>query len=430
MKLLSSTPPHDITGASMDAPIPPRRRRRIAAIAGVAVAGLAAALALRMLLPQGLQVPMRDVRIATVERGMFRDDVAVRAHAVPQTSVILDSTESGRVEEVIVRDGASVKQGELLFRLSNPQRHLDLLARQSEHAQQISNLSNLRLALEASRAEHQRRLSELRFGVDQAEKRHARDVALAEKGFLSSAAVEESTDRVSQQRRMLADEQSTGETDLAIKRDAIRQMERAIAGLESGLKLVAATVDALAVRAPAAGRLTDFHLQVGETVRPDQHIGRIDDPVHFRLSAQIDEYYLRRVAVGRRGMANVNGRDHAIEVSRVYPQIKDGRFTVEFDFIGRQPEGLSPGQGIDTQVTLGEPSPSLLLPNGSFINDGGGAWVFVLAPDGATAERRAIRSGRRNAGQIEVLSGLAPGDRVIVSSYAGWGDAQRLQFAK
>jgi HlyD family secretion protein len=430
MRLHPANPPADITGASMDVPIRQRRGKRIAIVVGTFAALVVGALALWAELPRGLQVPAGEIRIASVERGMFHDDVVVRAQAVPLTSVMLDSTESGRVEDVVARDGMPVKKDELLFRLSNPQRNLDLLARQSERAQQISNLSNLRVALEASRADHQRRMSDLSFAVAQAEKQHARNAALAGKGFISAAVLEDSADRLAQQQHALDDEKSAGATDLAIKRDAIRQMERAIAGLDSGLRLVNATVDALAVRAPVAGRLTDFHLQVGETVRPDQHIGRIDDPEHFKMSAQIDEFYLRRVAVGRRGNASVNGREYAVEVSRVYPQIKEGRFAIELTFGAAQPDALSPGQSADTHITLGESTESLLLPNAAFLNDSGGAWAFVLGAGGATAERRAIRIGRRSNSQIEVLSGLAPGERVIVSGYAAFGKAERLQLVK
>jgi HlyD family secretion protein len=409
----------------------PKRKHRTLKLAGAATAALVAGgLLLWHFLPHGLQVQAADARVAAVQRGTFVDDVSVRANAEALSSVMLDSVESGRVEEVIARDGAAVKKGDLLFRLSNPQRNLDLLARQSDYAQQVSNLASLRGAYEQSRTEHQRRLSDLEFTLAQTNKQHERNRRLHAQGFISSVALEESGDKVEQQQRLLTEQKSAQETELRIKKDALERMETTLNGLQAGLKLVNATVDALAVRSPIDGRLTDFRLQVGETVKPDQRVGRIDDPSRFKLTALVDEYYLPRIAVGRAGSARIGERQYPVEVSRVYPQIKEGRFTVEMTFKGEQPRGLSPGQSMDARLTLSEPAPALLLPNGAFVNDSGGAWAFVLGRDGVTAEKRPIRIGRRSSGQIEVLSGLKEGEKVVVSSYAAYGKATQIQLNK
>lgn len=425
---MDQIPPPAVTGAAMDA-IVPRKRGRLAARVALGVA-LVAALGWAgwQFVPHGLQVARRDVRIARVEPGVFLDDIVVRASAEPLNSIILDSVESGRVEEVFAKDGQAVKKGDLLFRLSNPQRNLELLARQQEHAQQISNLANLQMAQESGRTDHQRRLADLQFALDQAEKAHARNRQLATKGFISQVALEESRDKLAQQRHLLDQEKRAMDTEEQVRGRALRQMESAIGGLQAGLRLVGATVDALTVRAPADGTLTDFHLQVGETVKPDQRIGRIDDPQRFKLSAQIDEFYLSRIAVGRHGNVQQDGKTYALKVSTVYPQIKDGRFTAEMVFTAGQPEVISPGQSMDAQLTLGEPAKALLLPSGAFVNDSGGSWVFVLGRDGDRVEKRTVRLGRRNNAQVEVLSGLAAGDQVIVSSYAPFGKAERLQL--
>jgi len=421
-------PPPAVTGAAMDKRVP-RRRGRPALRIGAAVLVLAGAgWAFWQALPHGLQVAARDVRIARAEHGTFRDDVVIRATAEPLKSIILDSVESGRVEEVFAKDGQAVKQGDLLFRLSNPQRNLELLARQTEYSQQIFNAANLRVAQEAVRSEHQRRLSELDYALAQARKQHERNLRLAAQHFLSAAALEESGDRLAQQQRALDDERRAVATEEQVRGRALQQMDSALHGLQSGLRLVSATVDALAVRAPADGVLTDFRMLVGQTVRPDQHIGRIDDPRHFKLSAQIDEFYLNRVAVGRSGQVTLDDKTYMLRVSTVYPQIKEGRFSAEMVFTDGQPAVISPGQGMDAQLRLGEPAPALLLPNGAFVNDSGGAWAFVVAADGTCAGRRAVKLGRRNNSQVEVLSGLAPGERVIVSGYAPFGKAERLQL--
>lgn len=419
-----------VTGAAMDVRIPKKRGKKTV-IAGLIFLVLAAGGGtVWHFMPKGLQVAQRDVRIAPVSEGILLDEITVRGSAEPLKSVILDSVESGRVEEVAAKDGALVEKGELLFRLSNPQRNLELLERQAEHAQQISNLSTLRVAEETSRTEHTRRLSALQFSLSQAEKAHARSLKLAQQGFISAVALDESADALAQRRHEVDQEMASIKLEQSVRRDATTQLGSAIKGLQSGLQLVSSTVDALAVRAPVAGRLTGFRLQVGETVKTDQHIGRVDDPVHFKLSAQVDEFYLSRVAIGRAGTIEVGKQEFAVSVATIYPQIKNGRFTVELNFSKGQPAGLSPGQSLDVRIRLGEPATALILPNASFINDTGGAWVFAVSPDGKTAQRRAIGIGRRNNSQIEVVKGLKKGENVIVSSYAPFGKAEVLELDK
>jgi len=413
----------------MDQPLP-KRRRNYPVLAAGALGLLGAIAAISELIPHGLRVAEDDIRIATVQQGMFHNDVVVRSTAEPLHTIMLDALESGRVEEVLVNDGTAVEKDALLFRLSNPQLRLNLVAREADRAQQISNLSMLRVSIETSKTEHQRRMLDLNFALTQAEKQYTRNASLATSGVIPAVALEESQDRLAQQRQALEDEKTRAVIETRIKRDGVRRMEQAIQQLDTGLEVVNDSIEGLAVRAPIAGRLTDFRLQLGEIVKADQHIGRIDDPTQFKLVAEIDEYYLGGVSAGKKGSVNANGRDYAVEISRVFPQIKDGRFSIQLLFTGEAPSGLSPGQSAETRITLGETSPGIILPNDAFLNDTGGTWVFVLAGDGWSAERRPIRVGRRNNSQVEVASGLAPGERVIVSTYAAYGRAERLRIFK
>ncbi|MBB5610253.1 MULTISPECIES: efflux RND transporter periplasmic adaptor subunit [unclassified Janthinobacterium] len=415
------------SGAAMDTHLPRSRRKAVIVILASLLLAVLAAIGW-WAMPHGLPVAAADLRIGVVERGIFLDEVVVRASAEPLNSVILDSVESGRIEEVYASDGALVKKGQLLFRISNPQRNLELLARKAEHAQQIFNLSNLRVAQQASSSEHQRRLDDLRFALQQGGKQHARNLRLSQQGFISGVALEESADRLHQQQRALAQEQQAAQLESQVRRDAAAQLEASIQGLSSGLLLVGATVDALAVRAPSDGRLTDFRLQVGESISTGKNVGRIDDPARYKLSAKVDEFYLNRMAAGRQASMLQDGRSYALAVQTIYPQIKEGRFTVELVFSKGQPPVLNPGQSLDAQITLGEPAPALLLPNGAFINDSGGAWVFVLDESGTQAQRRDVRIGRRNNSQLEVLDGLRAGERVILSGYTTYGNSPQLHI--
>lgn len=422
------TPGTGVTGAAMDRPVSKRRRRYAAwGVATLLLTGSLAALV--SLVPHGLRIAAGDIRVATVKEGMFHDDVVVRSTAEPLHTIMLDVLDTGRVEEVLVNDGASIEKGALLFRLSNPQLRLNLVAREADRAQQISNLSALRVSLETSQTDHRRRVLDLRYSLAQAERLDMRNATMVKSGAVSVADFEDSRDKYHQQGESLRDEEARYVIETRVKRDGVRQLEHAIAQLDDGLNVVKASIDALAVRAPIAGRLTDFRLQLGEIVNAQQRVGRIDDPTRFKLTAQIDEYFLRSVTVGKEGSVTVNGREHPVRVSRVFPQIKDGRFSAELLFTGATPPDMSPGQSAETRITLGGASPGLLLPNDAFYADTGGAWAYVLSADGRSAQRRPIRVGRRNNSQLQIAAGLAPGERVIVSSYSRFREAERLQIA-
>ena len=231
---------------------------------------------------------------------------------------------------------------------------------------------------------------------------------LAQSGVISVSTLEESEDRLAQQAHGLENERTRAAIEMRIKRDGVRQMEQAIDRLDAGLKVVNESIDALAVRAPIAGRLTDFRLQLGEIVKSEQHIGRIDDPSQFKLVAQIDEYYLGQVSTGKKGAVRVNGRPLR---GHRQPRLSADQGGPVLDRVAvhrRSAEWHEPGQSAETRITLGGTSPAVLLPNDAFLNDSGGTRVFVLARDGRTAERRTIRLGRRNRARCRWLRDSCP----------------------
>jgi len=215
-----------LSGAAMDQPLPKRRRNYLAVAAG-AVGLMVGMAALSQLLPHGLRVAEGEIRVAAVQQGMFKNDVVVRSTAEPLHTIMLDALESGRVEEVLVNDGALVEKDSLLFRLSNPQLRLNLVAREADRAQQISNLSVLHVSIETSETEHQRRMLDLNFALTQAGKQYARNASLAKSGVIAAVALEESEDRLAQQRQALEDEKTRAVIEMRIKRDGARRMEQA-----------------------------------------------------------------------------------------------------------------------------------------------------------------------------------------------------------
>ncbi len=423
---LQSPPP--ISGAAMDRALPVskygRALRRAAVVAAIALTSAA----LYLSVPRGLHVALADLTLATVADGQFLDELLLRAQVVPAHQVLLDATESGRVDAVLVRDGDMLKEGALLYRLSNPQREQEVLQRSAEVAQQQANLAMQRTALANAQAMQRRDISNLAHELSKAENDLRRQQGLAAQGFVSNAVLEDARLKLDQQQRLLAQAREDGNTELRTREQAVAEMERAVKGLSEGLAVVRKAALGLSAKAPRDGQLSGFTLQVGSSVKPGDRLGRIDDIARFKLAGNVDEFYLARVQTGLQASLEAAGKTWPLTVSQRLPQVLEGRFGVELEFTRDMPPALQAGQSLDARIRLGKPAQARLLTDGAFYADSGGAWVYVLQPDGRTATRRAVRLGRRAAGQIEVLDGLAAGERVIVSKVRQFGDAQILNL--
>ncbi|KQW45396.1 MULTISPECIES: efflux RND transporter periplasmic adaptor subunit [unclassified Roseateles] len=414
-----------ISGAAMDRRVAVPRRYGLIALAIVAL--LACVLLLAWYWPRGVPVSRADVEIAAAKNGPFRDVVVGRATAQPLQSVLLDATEDGRVEQVLVKDGERVEAGQLLVVLSSTQRAQELMARSSEAAQQLANFSTLRAAWMQAQAAQRRTLTESQFELERVRRLHLRNKELAATGFLSPSALEDSADKLSMAERLFAQQQADGREELAVREQSVRAMQRAVADLNKRLDAMRTASEGLAVRAPVAGRVTGLALQVGESVRIGTRIARLDSLGRFKLDLRLDEFHLGRVRDGLAATLTHGGRDYPLRVARIDPQVKDGRFSAELTF-DAEPPALQVGQGLDVHLTLGNTQQALLLPDAGFYADTGGAWAFVLDANGRHAPRRELKLGRRADGVIEVLGGLQPGEQVVVSPYRAFAAAPSLQI--
>jgi HlyD family secretion protein len=205
----------------------------------------------------------------------------------------------------------------------------------------------------------------------------------------------------------------------------LRQLRDAGNQLQAGLGFARKNIDDLSVRAPLPGKLSGFDIEVGQSIGRGERLGQIDDPNGYKLNVRIDEYYLGRVDLQQVAVAEHNGRDIDLRVSKIYPQITDGQFEVDMN-LADEPSGLRRGQTMPVRLTLGDNSDALLIPNGAFYQETGGNWIFVVSADGSEAVRRPVRMGRRNDDFIEVLDGLEAGERVITSPYTSYIDMDRL----
>jgi len=214
-------------------------------------------------------------------------------------------------------------------------------------------------------------------------------------------------------------------TDARMQTQQLQQLRDAGEQLQAGLEFARANLDDLNVRAPVAGKLSGFNIEVGQSIARGGRLGQIDDPDGYKLNVSIDEYYLGRVDIGQVAVAQNGGRELDLTVSKIYPQVNNGQFEVDMTFAG-EPVGLRRGQTLQLRLTLGDNSEAVLIPNGSFYQETGGNWVFVVSADGTEALKRTVRLGRRNTDVIEVLDGIEPGEKVVTSPYTSYVGLDRL----
>jgi HlyD family secretion protein len=373
-------------------------------------------------------VAAERLTISTVQKGRFDDFLPLRARVTPLVTVYLDAVEGGRVEKVLVEDGAMVRQGQMLAELSNSDLQLNLLARQTEVTQQINSMRSQELALSQTRLANERAIIEADLTATKARRQYEMQRPLAEKGFVPGKVVRDSQDDFQSARNRVAVLRRTQATDESLQSSQLAQLRQSAASLNASLDIARATLDALNLRAPVDGQLTAFSIQVGQSLNRGERLGQIDSAGRNKLVAQVDEFYLGRVQPGQLATVDQGGKSYRAKVAKIYPQVRNGTFEVDLIFVGQEPAGLNRGQTLQVKLTLGDPTPALLIPNGAFYNETGGAFVFVVAPGGGSAIKRPVRLGRRNADYIEVLEGLEPGERVITSPYTGFADKDRLDL--
>ncbi len=397
------------------------------------IGGGAAAIALIgffMFAPTGdsQTVAASRITVSTVSKGVFEDFLPLRGRVTPSLTIYLDAIEGGRVEQLLVEDGANVQKGQLLAIMSNAQLQLDVLSREAQVTEQLNIMRGQELALERNRLESRRNLVEADYQLSRLKRQLDRDAALVEKGWVPRKTFNDSKDEYEYHTSRKQVLQESQRTDERLQATQLSQLRAAATTLQKNLDVARTNLDSLNLRAPVTGQLSGFTLQVGQSMGRGERLGQIDSPGRNKLVAGVDEFYLGRVQVGQKASVDVAGKSYALKVVKIYPTVRNGEFEVDLAFTGDEPTGIQRGQTIQTRLTLGDPSPATLIPAGSFYNDTGGNWVFVVSPDGGSAEKRNVRLGRRNSQFIEVLDGLETGEKVVTSPYTGLTDKDQLDI--
>ena len=368
--------------------------------------------------------------VSSVEYGAFEDAIPIRGTIQPFNSVFLDAVNGGAVEEVFVEEGSFVEAGQPLLQLSNTNLRLSAAQNDTNITEQLNLLNNITDGFETTKLSTERQIIDTEYRIIVLERQRARHEQLVEDGLVSIEQYDAIVDELSYQAKVLANHQARQELENRIRETRLIQIATQVDKLEENLEVSKSSFESLLVRAPIAGQLTSLPVEIGESKQTGQRLGQIDVIDQFKVVAQIDEFYVSRVAADQTASFTLSGREYRARLLKVYPEVTDGTFEVDLVFDGLTPSDVRRGQSLQMDLTLGSPVESLLLPIGGFVQDTGGNWVFVVDSEGSYANRRDIRVGRRNNRYVEVIDGLQQGDRVITSSYRQMADMQRVQLGQ
>ncbi len=374
-----------------------------------------------------LNVEKDKITISEVRMGDFQEFIPVTGNVLPKTTVFLDAVQGGEVEKKYVEEGAMLKKGDKILKLSNTGFQLNAFQNESLAYQQINDARNSRLSIEQNSISLKRNLLDVQLSFETAKRNYEREKALWAKKLTSLESFDQAQDSYNNliQQKALAEENFRTDSIRSVAQ--LEQIDLSIQRLQTNLGLIRESLDNLTVKAPISGQLTSLDAEIGQSKSPGERIGQIDVLNDYKVRADIDEFYIARVNDGQEGSADINGTDYRLVVKKVYPEVTNGRFQVDMYFKnGKAPSNLRRGQTLQIRLELGDLTKTLLLSRGGFYQKTGGQWVYVVDPSGNYAVKREIKLGRQNPDYFEVLDGLKPGDKVVTSSYDTYGDIDKL----
>ena len=368
-----------------------------------------------------LRVDARTISVGTVARGEFNDYIRVTGQVQPITTVQLSPLEAGIVERLVVEEGASVRKGDVLVELSNTSLTLEILNSEAELAEKQNILRNTLISMEQQKLDL--RLDKVQLDLDVERKRRTwqqneelyRSNLIAREEWLQS---KEDYELAAKKRELNIERQVQ---DSLYRTVQIGQMEDNLENMKRNMQLIRQRIDNLQVKSPIDGEVGLLDVVLGQSVTSGQKIGQVNDLSDYKVEAQIDESYIDRVRAGLDATFERQDTAFTMRLRKVYPEVRNGQFRADFTFAGAHPRNIRSGQTYYLHLELGQPTDAVIIPRGSFYQSTGGAWIYVLAPEGDRAYKRQIRIGRQNPQYYEVLEGLEPGERVIVSGYENYG---------
>ncbi len=414
---------------SMDKPIPKKKglqKKHIGYIIGAAVIIVLFYLAFFTERTSTYRVDREKLIIETITEGQFNDYITVTGTVEPISTIFLDAQEGGRVEEILIEEGSMVRRGDIILRLSNPDLYLAILDSEAQLAEKENFLRNTQVTMEQERISIKRELLNLRFDIERKERVFRQNEALISDNLISREEFirsKEDLDMARSSQQLFIERQKA---DSLFRTVQVETIQANLENMRKNLALVRQRVENLNVKATVDGQLGLLVPEVGQSISRGANMGQISVLTSYKVSAQIDEHYIDRVRTQLTAKLDRQGSEFDLVVRRVFPEVRSGTFKIEMIFENTMPENIRTGQTYYISLQLGQPKEGVLVPIGGFFQATGGRWIFVLDPSESFATKRDISIGRKNPKYYEVLEGLRPGEKVIISGYETFGKNEKL----
>ena len=368
-----------------------------------------------------LKVDANTVTIGDVRLGEFDDYVRVSGQVQPITVVQVSLLEGGVVEEKLIEEGSMVKKGDVLVRLSNNTLGLQILQSEADLAEQENFLRNTTVTMEQEKLDLEKQRLEYTIDTERKKRKYEQYKRLDEDGLVAHEEYLQAKEDYELAVKSLELVIARQKQDSIYRSIQIGNLEESLESMRRSIQLVRQRVENLNVKSPIDGQLGSLDVILGQSIPEGTKIGQVNDLSDYKIEARIDEHYIDRVQSGLSATFERQGANFSTVVEKVYPEVTEGQFKADFYFEGERPDNIRIGQTYYLNLQLGQPTQSVYIPRGVFYQSTGGTWVYVLSEDGTRAYRRDIRIGRQNPQYYEVLEGLKPGEKVIISNYENYG---------
>ena len=375
-----------------------------------------------------LRVNGATLQISEVSNGEFNDYIRISGQVQPMTTIQISPQEGGIVQEILIEEGSKVKSGDAILRMSNDNLDLQILNSEAELAEKENLLRNTMISMEQQRLSVQQEKLQLQIEVKRLKRKYEQNKALyAEKLIAREEYLMADEDyQIAVGRLKLVKERAT--QDSLYRSVEIKQMQESLDNMRLNMQMIRKRKDNLTIKSPIDGELGLLDVVLGQSIASGMKIGQINDLDSYKIEAQIDEHYIDRVSAGLQAKFERQNETFGAVIRKVYPEVREGKFKADFRFNGEQPANIRTGQTYYLNLQLGQPECAVLIPRGTFYQKTGGKWIYVVSPEGGKAIKREIRIGRQNPQFYEVLEGLEPAEKVIISGYDNFGDNEVLVF--
>ena len=375
-----------------------------------------------------LRVDADNISIGTVTSGEFNDYIRISGQVAPMTTIQISPLEGGVVQQIVTEEGSRVKAGDVILILSNENLDMQILNAEAELAEKENILRNTMIQMEQQKLSLEQEKMQLQTEVRRNRRSYEAQKALFDDGLIAREDFLKAEEDYQLSNDRLGLVRNRAKQDSLYRSVEITQMRESLENMRVNMLMIRHRKENLTIKAPIDGELGLLDVVLGQSVAAGSKIGQINNLDSYKIEAQVDEHYIDRVSAGLEATFERQSERYQAQVRKVYPAVRDRKFKADFKFVGQQPDNIRSGQTYYLNLQLGQPVEAVLIPRGAFYQKTGGKWVFVVSPDGSKATRRDIKIGRQNPQYYEVVEGLEPGEKVITSSYDGFGDSEVLVF--